>query len=92
MADELVTRWRANALYNKAWRKLPNNPQWLKLLFQDHPDLLDLLVNCVVGRSGWDVLVDRIKEYMRQETLEMAQTEVATGSLTVAKIQDTLEN
>lgn len=92
MSTEHVIQWRANALYNKALLLLPQNPQWVKQLFQNNPELIGILIECVAGNTSWEVLKDRIQGFIREEAIVKATDEVATGSMTIEKIQDTLEN
>lgn len=92
MSVETVIKWRARALYNKFWQMLPDNPQWLRQILQDNPEVFVLLVRSLQGdRTAMSDLVQRVQTIAREEAQARATTQVTAG-LTTEQIQDTIEN
>ena len=91
MMDE-VTKWRARALYNKFWKELPNNPQWMRQIIQDNPGIFALLVKGLQGdRESLIQAQQMIRAIAQDEANTRAQQQVAEGSFTIDRIKDTLD-
>ena len=87
-----VVEWRARALYNKFWKELPSNPQWMRQIIQDNPDIFTLLVRGLQGdQESLIQAQQQIRAIAQDEANTRAQQQVAGGSFTIERIKDTLD-
>jgi hypothetical protein len=95
MSREVVIEVRARAIFNKFWAQLSQNPDWLRSLFQNNPELVDQLIQSLLspnGAAGFQQLRSAIEEIGRQEARTRATTQVDSPPFTLEWVQETLEN
>lgn len=94
MSREHVIDARARAIFNKFWAQLPQNPEWLRSLFQSNPALVDQLIRALLnnqGAAGFQRLRSAIEEVARQEARIRATTQVDSPPFSLEWVQETLE-
>ena len=93
MSVEDVIEWRARALFKKFWEQLPNNPNWIRTLFQQNPELMTLLIQAIIGDTGkFEDLRQRFRSIAQEEVKVVATNQVGEGSFDIERISDTLRN
>ena len=95
MSKQDVIDWRARALFRKFWERLSDNPDWVKRLFQSHPELMTLLIQAIINNNGagkFEDLRQRFRAIAMDEVKALAATQVDEGSFDIERISDTLRN
>ena len=91
MSIQQVIEWRSKALYNKFWDELVDNPQWLRHILQNNPELFALLIDSLKNDTdSFTDLVQRLRTLARQEAQERATNQVNAG-LNTEQIAETLK-
>lgn len=72
MSRELVIKARTQALFNKFWDTVAQDPQWLRDTLQDNPEILERLLKSFVSNNPSGQFA-QVASSVRQVALEQAR-------------------
>jgi hypothetical protein len=94
MSREYVIERRTRAIYVQFLVELPDNPQWIKTMFQANPHLMDKLIEALLEpnpHAPFAELKKGIHEIAKEQSAALAEQQVDDPPFTLAWVQETLE-
>lgn len=95
MSRETVIEARTLALFNKFWAVVTQDPQWLRDVFQDNPEILESLLKAFSSNNPageFQKVVSAVKQVAVSQAKEKATVQVDALSPAVLEwVQETLE-